>query len=103
MVLNSASCKAWCITLISAILIIVADKGKPQYALIALIPNILFLALDTYYLALEKMFRNSYNNFINKLHNGKINTSDLYAVSPSGNLFKTFFLSLLSFKYGHSI
>lgn len=94
---NSASCKAWCITLVSAILVIVADKGKPEYALIAIIPNILFLVLDTYYLALERMFRHSYNNFIEKLHSGKIVASDLYAVSPSGSLFKTFFASLLSF------
>lgn len=94
---NSASCKAWCITLVSAMLVIVADKGKPQHALIAIIPNILFLVLDSYYLALEKMFRQSYNDFIEKLHNSKIDTSDLYAVSPSGSLFRTFFASLSSF------
>jgi len=42
MAANSASCKTWCITLVSAILVIVADKGKPQYAFIALIPNAFF-------------------------------------------------------------
>ena len=94
---NSASCKAWCITLVSAVLVIVADKGKPQYALIAIIPAFLFLILDTYYLALERMFRQSYNNFIEKLHGGEVVTSDLYAVIPSGNHIKTFFESLLSF------
>lgn len=94
---NSSSCKAWCITMVSAILVIVADKGKPQYALIALIPAILFLILDSYYLALEKMFRRSYNLFIEKLHTGNIISSDLYAVSPSGNLTKTFAVSLGSF------
>lgn len=97
MAANSASCKAWCITLVSAILVIVADKGKPQYALIAVIPNVLFLILDSYYLALEKMFRQSYNSFIEKLHNGKVVASDLYAVAPSGSLFNIFFTSLLSF------
>lgn len=94
---NSASCKVWCITLVSAILVIVADKGKPQYALIAIIPNILFLVLDTYYLSLERMFRSSYNDFIEKLHKSEIVASDLYVVSPSGNPFKIFFSSLLSF------
>lgn len=97
MAANSTSCKAWCITLVSAILVIVADKGNPQYALIAIIPNVLFLVLDSYYLALERMFRQSYNIFIEKLHTGKVVASDLYAVSPKGNLFKTFFASLLSF------
>ncbi|MFH1778864.1 MAG: hypothetical protein ABH847_02405 [Candidatus Omnitrophota bacterium] len=94
---NSASCKAWCITLVSAILVIVADKGKPQYALIAVMPTILFLILDAYYLALERMFRSSYNKFIEKLHNGKVVASDLYAVSPSGSKIKTSLASLLSF------
>jgi hypothetical protein len=85
MATNSTSSKAWCITLVSAILVIVADKGKPQFALIALIPTILFLALDAYYLALEKGFRNSYNNFIRKIHDGSATADDLYSVAPSGN------------------
>lgn len=53
MAANSASCKAWCITLVAAILVIVADKGQPNFALIAGIPAVLFLALDTHYLALK--------------------------------------------------
>lgn len=97
MAANSTSCKTWCITLVSAILVIVADKGKPQYALIAVIPNLLFLVLDTYYLALEKMFRQSYNTFIEKLHSGKVVASDLYAVAPTGSVFYMFFTSLISF------
>jgi len=97
MAANSSSSKAWCITLVSAILVIVADKGKPNYALIAAIPTLLFLALDTYYLALERAFRQSYNAFIEKLHNGEILAADLYAVTPAGGLVRTFFCSLLSF------
>lgn len=94
---NSASCKAWCITLVSAILVIVADKGNPQYALLAIIPTILFLVLDAYYLALERLFRKSYNVFIEKLHKQEISASDLYAVTPTGNILKTFLSALLSF------
>lgn len=97
MATNSSLCKAWCITVVSAILVIVADKGKSQYAYIAIIPNILFLVLDTYYLTLEKMFRNSYNDFIKKLHENKIDSSDLFAVIPKGNWLKTFFKSIISF------
>lgn len=97
MATNSSSCKAWCITVVSAILVIVADKGKSQYAYIAIIPNILFLVLDTYYLALEKMFRISYNDFIKKLHENVIDSSDLFVVIPKGNLIKTFLKSIISF------
>src|SRR3954462_8235386 len=78
MATNSSSSKAWCFTLVSAILVIVADKGKPQYAWIAIFPTILFLFLDVYYLALERGFRTSYNNFVQKVHGHKLRESDLY-------------------------
>lgn len=94
---NSAASKAWCITLVSAILVIVADKNKPHYALIAIIPTVLFFVLDTYYLGLEKGFRNSYNHFIKKLHSGKIELDDLFAVIPEGKLSKLFLESIRSF------
>ena len=90
MAANSAASKGWCIALVSAILVIVADKGRPAFALIAAIPTILFLFLDGYYLALERTFRDSYNAFIRKLHEGGVSAIDLYAVTPvrpSGNQF----------------
>jgi hypothetical protein len=83
---NSSACKAWCVTLVSAILVIVADKDKPDYAWIAVIPSLLFGALDVYYLALEKGFRNSYNTFIRKLHKSSLVEEDLYSINPSGNM-----------------
>jgi len=86
MAANSAASKAWCVSLVSAILVLVADKGKPQFTYIAIIPTILFFALDVHYLALEKMFRNSYNNFIHKLHKGKITAEDLFAIKPAGHM-----------------
>lgn len=97
MAANSASCKGWCIAITSAILILVADKSKPDYALIAFIPILLFLALDVYYLALEKRFRNSYNLFIDKLHRKGIECADLYAISPTGSAPKAIGASLVSF------
>lgn len=94
---NSSSSKAWCITLVAAILVIVADKGKSNYALIALIPTLLFLLLDAYYLALERCFRASYNEFIDKVHSGQVANTDLYAIVPKGSLIKMLFQSLKSF------
>ena len=82
---NSTSCKAWCITVVSAILVIVADKGKPNFAFIALVPTFMFLALDAYYLALEKAFRASYTDFVKKLHSGIANAEELYSVTPRGS------------------
>jgi len=82
---NSTSCKSWCITIVSAILVIIADKRKPDFALIAIIPTFLFLILDAYYLGLEKAFRTTYNDFVKKLHSGNAVADDLYAVVPNGS------------------
>lgn len=85
MATNSSSSKAWCITIVSAILVIVADKSKPEFAWIATLPTFLFMCLDIYYLALEKGFRESYSSFVRKLHDGSISREDLYSVLPEGN------------------
>lgn len=82
---NSTSSKAWCIALVTAVLVIVANKGKPTLALLSLIPIILFLSLDTYYLALEKGFKNSYQCFVKKVHDGTLIPEDLYYVVPDRN------------------
>lgn len=83
---NSTSCKSWCVTIVSAILVLIADKGKPELAWLALLPSLLFLALDAYYLALEKAFRASYNAFVKKLHGGRIQVEDVYSVYPKGEM-----------------
>lgn len=85
---NSSQSKAWCITIVSAILVIVADKGKPTFAWVAIFPSFLFMALDAYYLTLEKAFRESYRQFITKVHNNSLKPEDLYSVAPAGNIHK---------------
>lgn len=94
---NSSSCKAWCVSLVAAVLVIVADKGKPEYAWIALLPSFVFAALDAYYLALEKAFRNSYNSFITKIHKKQLKEEDLYSVLPIGNINKLQYEACKSF------
>ena len=94
---NSASCKNWCVVLVAAILVLVARTGAPAYALLALIPTALFLFLDAYYLALEQVFRNSYNAFVRKLHSDEgIALPDLYVVRPVGAVNKQMWVSLRS-------
>ena len=94
---NSASCKNWCIVLVAAILVLVARTATPDYALLALLPTLLFLFLDAYYLALEQVFRNSYNAFVRKLHSdGVVALSDLYVVRPAGPVNKQMLVSLRS-------
>ncbi len=94
---NSSANKAWCITLVSAVLVIIADKGNPDYTYIALLPTIAFAALDAYYLALEDSFRESYDNFISKLHNKTLVEEDLYSVIPKENISNLQLKALKSF------
>lgn len=97
MATNSTSAKAWCITIVSAMLVIVADKDKAEYAFLALIPTFLFVALDAYYLAMEKGFRNAYNEFVKKVHDGTLGVEDLYLVQPKGEASKLQLEALQSF------
>ena len=82
---NSRSCKVWCVTLVSAILVLVARTGNAEHALIALAPTLLFYVLDAYYLVLERRFRNSYDRFVAKVQGGEATASDLYTVAPIGS------------------
>ena len=83
---NSRSCKVWCVTLVAAVLVLVARTGKADHALIALAPTVLFFVLDAYYLSLERGFRRSYDAFVGKVHGGRVGASDLYVVNPIGSI-----------------
>jgi hypothetical protein len=93
---NCAGCKTWCITLVSAIIVVLLNNNKCEFIYIALAPTILFLLLDSYYLAMEKSFRDKYNSFIEKLHSDRAFKSDLFVVSPEKAV--NSFLILNSFK-----
>lgn len=82
MATNSSSCKTWCITLVSAIIVIIADKGKPNYVWISVVPIGLFFLLDAYYLSIERQFRSLYNDFIRKLHFGTATVDDVFYLAP---------------------
>lgn len=85
MAANSSSCKTWCITIVSAILVVVADKNEPSYVWITAIPIILFFGLDSYYLALERLFREQYNGLIRKLHLNSASIEDVFIVNPGAS------------------
>ena len=80
---NSRSCKVWCVTLVAAILVLVARTEQPQHVLIALVPTLLFLFLDSYYLALKRAFIGAQNAFVSKLHEDRLEPTDLYKVVPA--------------------
>ncbi len=62
---NSASCKKWAITIVTALLAAdVVNKDITQYLWIAFIPIAFFYWLDSYYLYLEISFRNLQERFL---------------------------------------
>ncbi len=83
---NSRVCKMWCVTLVSAILALVAFRGYANHIFIALLPTAMFFLLDAYYLALERSFRGAYNDFVDKIREGRYAASDLYVVPPPKSL-----------------
>lgn len=89
MATNSASCKTWCITIVSAIVVIIATTGKPDYIWIALLPIVLLLFLDAFYLGLERGFISRYNNFVKKVHAKKASIEDVYVVGQISGLLAT--------------
>ena len=65
---NSSNCKAWAITLFTAMAaLMIGVEVMRQWMLVILFPIALFYYLDAYYLGLEKDFRNLEASFIKKL------------------------------------
>ncbi len=77
---NSARCKTWCVTLVSAILVLVAKGYEQMIISIAFLPTALFMLLDSYYLALEGLFIRQYNSFASLLHEDRAKTVDLFVL-----------------------
>ena len=82
---NSRWCKVWCVTLVSAALVLAARTDNPHHALVALAPAGLFLILDAYYLGLERSYRWSYNKFVRHLHQGALQREQLFRVTKCGS------------------
>jgi len=82
MAANSESSKTWCISLVSAIIVVASEQKAPRLIWLAFLPAFMFLVLDIYYLSLERGFRCSYANFVKKLHDNTWKLDDLYLFDP---------------------
>ena len=81
---NCRSCKLWCVTLVSAVLLFTVRSDNPEHALIALVPLVSLLFLDAYYLALERGFRASYDSVVRDLNSSATGHVALFAVERTG-------------------
>lgn len=87
MAANSASAKTWCITIVSAFIALVASTQQLNLVYFTLLPICLFYILDVYYLALEKSFRASYEQFVSDVHADKP-LDNLYELRPCGKIWQ---------------
>ena len=86
---NSRACKTWAVTLVAAILVVVTKfevgTGSDSFGLletwIAVVPTTIFWVLDSYYLALERGFRDSYNCFVRKFRSGELKGGELFEIT----------------------
>ena len=77
---NSRSCKLWSVTLVAASLVLASRLGEPRSALAALIPAVMLMGLDAYYLWLERDFRRAHERFAAELHAGELRRSALFQI-----------------------
>ncbi|MCS7162233.1 MAG: hypothetical protein NZ958_02730 [Bacteroidia bacterium] len=63
----------------------------------ALLPTLLFMFLEAYYLALERCFRQQCNQVVQKLNENALYPEDLYSIEPCPALLRRTFQALGSF------
>ena len=69
---NSFQMKGWMVAIVSALLAVYASTTNKSFALVAILPAIIFWFLDTYYLWQERKFRGVYNDVAGITKNNKI-------------------------------
>ena len=62
---NSFQMKGWMLTIVSVLLGFFADSSNTDFALVAILPVLVFWGLDAYYLQQERKFRGIYNDVVN--------------------------------------
>jgi hypothetical protein len=94
---NSASCKTWCLTLVTAILGLAGTMKNAALVEVALIPVVVFGFIDTMYLAHEKAYRELYTSVVNKINYGRYTVGDVFDATPSLGFWRLCWLAIRSF------
>jgi uncharacterized membrane protein len=80
MAANSSNCKTWCITIVSALLVISYQQTNIAIANLSYLPLLLFFFLDSYYLSLERDVRLYLNDFVHALHQGTLERERIFTI-----------------------
>jgi hypothetical protein len=99
---NSANCKTMCLTLIAAILALLAANKEPQTLKIAYSVLILMTWMDAYYLSMERTAVDLSKASSLKIQTGTFTNADLYKIAIGGKGLKAFLIAFKAF-FSHSI
>ena len=75
---NGASCKTWCIALVSALLSLTGAIHLPGLVGVALVPVVIFGFLDANYLAKERAYRDLYGRVVEKIRAASYTLADTF-------------------------
>ena len=82
---NSAQCKTWCVTIVSALFGLAGATKSGRIAVAAIIPILVFSFVDSAYLANEKAYRDLYNRIVAKIRDRAYTLADFANLSAPVN------------------
>ena len=88
----SNTCKAWCITLTSAMLVFIFKEQQWGLLKILLLPVGMFYVLDAYYLSAEREFVTLFRDISKKVQEGVVQLSDVFAMDTAKGLVRAWLL-----------
>jgi len=80
---NSAQCKTWCLTLVSALIAFAGAVHSAGPILLSILPITMFLFLDAAYLGNEIAYRALFNQISSKVRGNTYVVGDLFAMTAS--------------------
>jgi hypothetical protein len=93
---NSASCKAWCLVIVSALLSLAGATHSSGIVTFALAPVVIFGSLDGMYLAQERAYRSLYSRIAQAIRDGSYARGDAYELRAPPLSFTNFISALAS-------
>jgi hypothetical protein len=82
---NSAQCKTWCITIVSAIIAFAGTTKNEAIVAVAIVPLLIFGFLDAAYLGEERRYRQLYNDMVAKIRDGCYAPEDRFVLRPQAD------------------
>ncbi len=93
---NSASCKTWCLVIVSALLSLAGATHASGIVTFALVPVVIFGCLDGMYLAQERAYRSLYTRVSQAIRDGSYARADTYELRAPPPGFTGFISALAS-------